>query len=60
MLVDFGIDSVSLNPDSVIGVRQRIAQHEALKTGQVINEKKAWKGKEAPHIEKRQEKAEAQ
>lgn len=30
MLVDAGIDSVSLNPDSVIPVRQRIATHEAL------------------------------
>ncbi len=30
MLVDAGIDSVSLNPDSVLPVRQRLAIHEAL------------------------------
>ena len=29
MLVDAGIDSISLNPDSVIPVRQRIGAHEA-------------------------------
>ncbi len=29
MLVDAGIDSISLSPDSVIPVRQRIAAHEA-------------------------------
>ncbi len=28
MLVDAGIDSVSLNPDSVLTVRQRLAKHE--------------------------------
>jgi pyruvate,water dikinase len=28
MLVDAGIDSISLNPDSVLKVRQRIAMHE--------------------------------
>jgi pyruvate,water dikinase len=28
MLVDAGIDSVSLNPDSVLKVRQRLAKHE--------------------------------
>jgi len=29
MLVDAGIDSISLNPDSVLAVRQRISKHEA-------------------------------
>ncbi|MCA9657352.1 MAG: phosphoenolpyruvate synthase, partial [Myxococcales bacterium] len=29
ILVDAGIDSISLNPDSVLGVRQRVAQLEA-------------------------------
>ncbi|MEZ4379828.1 MAG: phosphoenolpyruvate synthase [Nannocystaceae bacterium] len=29
LLVDAGIDSISLNPDSVLGVRQRVAQLEA-------------------------------
>jgi pyruvate,water dikinase len=28
LLVDMGIDSISLNPDSVLGVRQRVAAHE--------------------------------
>ena len=28
MLVDAGIDSISLNPDSVLKVRQRLAAHE--------------------------------
>jgi pyruvate,water dikinase len=28
MLVDAGIDSISLNPDSVLNVRQRLAKHE--------------------------------
>ena len=29
MLVDAGIDSISLNPDSVLKVRQRLAVHES-------------------------------
>ena len=29
LLVDAGIDSMSLNPDSVLGVRQRVAAYEA-------------------------------
>lgn len=32
MLVDAGIDSVSLNPDSVLKVRQRLAKHEMKKS----------------------------
>lgn len=32
MLVDAGIDSISLNPDSVLKVRQRLAKHESRKT----------------------------
>ena len=38
MLVDAGIDSISLNPDSVIAVRQRLAAHEA-KHGAGLGEK---------------------
>ena len=34
MLVDAGIDSISLNPDCVIPVRQRIAAHEAKRTAE--------------------------
>lgn len=32
LLVDAGIDSISLNPDSVLPVRQRLAAHEARST----------------------------
>ena len=30
LLAEAGIDSISLNPDSVCGVRQRLAKHEAM------------------------------
>mmetsp|Transcript_32375 Transcript_32375/g.65651 ORF Transcript_32375/g.65651 Transcript_32375/m.65651 type:complete len:85 (+) Transcript_32375:11-265(+) len=30
LLAEAGIDSISLNPDSVCGVRQRLFKHEAL------------------------------
>ena len=38
MLVDAGIDSISLNPDSVVAVRQRVAQHEATLLSKMISQ----------------------
>ena len=48
MLVDAGIDSISLNPDSVLKVRQRLAVHEkkSMKEGGV----KSSDVKTAAHI----------
>ena len=43
MLVDAGIDSVSLNPDSVLKVRQRLAKHEAKMTTESKGEKVSHK-----------------
>lgn len=60
MLVDCGIDSVSLNPDSVLKVRQRIAKHEALKSGKPHVESKISKGKGSIHKSEQQNKATAQ
>lgn len=61
MLVDCGIDSISLNPDSVLKVRQRIAKHEALKTTKTIDDSKSFKVKEVPQqATKHRERSEAQ
>ncbi len=49
MLADAGIDSVSLNPDSVLPVRQRLAAHEAKMSKKIVNK--------LVDIEKRVEKA---
>lgn len=38
MLVDAGIDSISLNPDSVLAVRQRLAKYEATASSRMISE----------------------
>ena len=38
LLVDAGIDSISLNPDSVLAVRQRLAKHEATVSSRVISQ----------------------
>ena len=49
MLCDEGIDSISLNPDSVLRVRQRLATHEkssfSYKEDKVEGEKKQREGK---------------
>lgn len=37
MLVDAGIDSVSLNPDSVLKVRQRLARHEGKMATKILS-----------------------
>ena len=62
MLVDYGIDSVSLNPDSVLKVRQRIHKHEAMKAGKMktISDPKHVKGAESVKVTKHLQQAEAQ
>lgn len=60
MLVDCGIDSVSLNPDSVLKVRQRIAKHEALNSGKPHVESKISKVKASIQKSEQQKKATAQ
>jgi phosphoenolpyruvate-protein kinase (PTS system EI component) len=54
MLVDAGIDSISLNPDSVLKVRQRIAKHEEKKAGMKSGGKKV---KSSTHTKQTTEKA---
>merc|ERR1712038_1143423 len=60
MLVDCGINSISLNPDSVLKVRQRIAKYEEEKAGKASNDAKSHKEKDTMHKTKHHEKAEAQ
>ncbi len=59
MLVDAGIDSISLNPDSVLKVRQRLSKHES-KSSMKTEKGKLHEMKGAVHTSTKQKQASAQ